>query len=111
LRDLAFVLNGSAKQFAVGWDGAANAIALESGKAYTAVGGELEGKGAGNKTPTATTSKITLDGKEVKFTAYNIDGNNYFKLRDIGEAFDFDVTWDGAKNTIVIDTSKGYTPD
>jgi hypothetical protein len=111
LRDLASVLNGSKKQFAVGYDNATKAITLTSGKAYEAVGGEMVGKGAGNKTPAATTSKITLDGNEVKFTAYNIDGNNYFKLRDIGEAFDFDVTWDGAKNTIVIDTSTGYTPD
>jgi uncharacterized repeat protein (TIGR01451 family) len=43
------------------------------------------------------------------FTAYNIEGNNYFRLRDIGEALDFGVTWDSAKNTVVIDTSKGYT--
>ncbi|MDR2442720.1 MAG: hypothetical protein LBE31_04280, partial [Deltaproteobacteria bacterium] len=58
-----------------------------------------------------TTSKITLDGAEVSLTAYNIGGNNYFKLRDIGAAFDFGVTWDSAKNTIVIDTSIGYTPE
>jgi hypothetical protein len=71
----------------------------------------MEGKGAGNKTAIPTTSKITLDGKEVSFTAYNIGDNNYFKLRDIGAALDFGVTWDGENNTIVIDTSKGYTPE
>jgi hypothetical protein len=56
-------------------------------------------------------STIILDGRKVPFTAYNIGGNNYFKLRDIGAAFDFGVDWDGAQNTIVIDTSKGYTPE
>jgi hypothetical protein len=111
LRDLAYALNGSAKQFEVSWDGAKNAISLTSGKVYTVVGGEMTGKGAGDKTPTSTSSKIYLDGKEVTFTAYNIDGNNYFKLRDIGQTFDFGVTWDGAKNTIVINTSVGYTPE
>ncbi|MDR1616920.1 MAG: copper amine oxidase N-terminal domain-containing protein [Syntrophomonadaceae bacterium] len=111
LRDLAYVLNGSAKQFEVSWDGAKNAITLTSGKVYTVVGGEMTGKGAGDKSPTATSSKIYLDGKEVIFTAYNIEGNNYFKLRDIGTAFDFGVTWDGAKNTIVIDTGSNYTTD
>jgi hypothetical protein len=111
LRDLAYSLNGSAKQIEVSWDGAKNAISLTSGKAYTAVGGEMTGKGAGDKSPTATSSKIYLDGKEVTFTAYNIGGNNYFKLRDIGAAFDFGVDWDGAKNTIVIDTGIGYTPE
>lgn len=109
LRDLAYVLNGTSKQFTVGWDGAANAISLISGQPYATVGGEMDGKGSGEKTATPTDSKITLDGKEVSFTAYNIDGNNYFKLRDIGAAFNFGVDWDGENNTIVIDTSKGYT--
>jgi len=111
LRDIAFVLNGTAKQFNVVWDGANNAISLTSGQQYTVVGGEMTGKGVGDKKPTPTNSKIIMDGKEVQFTAYNIEGNNYFKLRDIGAAFDFGVDWDGMNNTIVIDTSKGYTPE
>ncbi|MDR1571829.1 MAG: S-layer homology domain-containing protein [Clostridiales Family XIII bacterium] len=111
LRDLAYVLSGTEKQFEVGWDGAANAIALTSGKRYTAVGGEMEGKGSGSRSAAATSTKIYLDGKEVTLTAYNIGGNNYFRLRDIGQAFGFGVDWDGAKNTIVIDTGKGYTPE
>jgi hypothetical protein len=116
LRDIAFALTAyipgtSEKRFDVGWDSSKNAISLTSGVPYTTVGGEMEAKGFGVKTPVATSSKIYLDGNEVNFTAYNIDSNNYFKLRDIGAAFDFGVTWDGAKNTIVIDTSVGYTPD
>lgn len=111
LRDLACVLSGSAKQFEVTWDEAANAIVLTSGKAYTVVGGEMTSKGAGSQTATPTTSKIMLDGTEISLTAYQIGGNNYFKLRDIGAAFDFGVDWDGAAETIRIDTSKGYTPD
>ncbi|MCL1981994.1 MAG: copper amine oxidase N-terminal domain-containing protein [Clostridiales bacterium] len=111
LRDLAFVLSGTAKQFEVDWDGAKNAISLTSGKPYTSVGGEMAGKGAGNKIAMLTSSKIYLDEEEVSFTAYNIEDNNYFKLRDIGAAFDFGVDWDQANNTIVIDTGKGYIPE
>jgi len=111
LRDLAFVLSGTAKQFDVGWDDANDAISLTGGKSYTIAGGEMTGKGSGNKTPAPTASKIFLDGKETQFTAYNIDDNNYFKLRDIGQAINFGVDWDEAKNTIVIDTGKDYTPD
>ncbi|MDR3277948.1 MAG: leucine-rich repeat domain-containing protein, partial [Oscillospiraceae bacterium] len=111
LRDLAFALNGTEKQFSVEYDEAANVITLTSGAAYTPVGGEMQGAGTGAKAPYPTGSKVTLDGKEVGFTAYAIAGNNYFKLRDIGVAFDFGVNWDGAKNSIVIDTSKAYTPD
>ena len=111
LRDLAYVLSGTEKQFEVGYDAATKAITLTSGKEYTAVGGEMAAKGEGNKTATPTKSVIYLDGKEVAFTAYLIDGNNYFKLRDIGAAFDFGVDWDGASKTIAIDTTKVYTPE
>jgi len=111
LRDLAFVLNGTVKQFKVDWDGAGNAISLTSGQPYTVIGGEMEIKGAGNKTPVPTSSKIYLDGRAVNFTAYNIDGNNYFKLRDVGEAFNFGTDWDAVNRTIVIDTNKAYTPE
>ena len=111
LRDLANVLSGTPKQFEVGWDNTNNSIALTSGKAYTTVGGEMSAKISGMKTATPTTSRIILDGNEVTFTAYNIDGNNYFKLRDIGEAFNFGVDWDGNRNTVIIDTSKVYSLD
>jgi len=111
LRDIAYILSGTQKQFDVTWDGNANAIRLEAGKPYTVVGGEMQGMGVGNKNTLPTNSIIYLAGKEVKLTAYNIQDNNYFKLRDIGIAFDFDVTWDEANNTIVVDTSKSYSSD
>lgn len=105
LRDLAKVVSGTSKQFAVGYDNATNAITLTSQKAYNAVGGELS-KGDGKaKTATATKSKIYVNGKETSFTAYNIGGNNYFKLRDIAEVFGIGVGWDGVTNTITVDTA------
>jgi len=64
-------------------------------------------KGSGSQQAVPTKSKIFLDYEEVQLTAYNIGGNNYFKLRDLGRVFDFGVEWDGARNTIGIDTSKG----
>jgi len=111
LRDLAIQLSGTGKQFEVTWDGARNAINLLSGQSYTSVGGEMTGKGTGDVAAQTTTAKIYIDGKEVSLTAYNIGNNNYFKLRDIAQAFDFGVTWDGAKQSIVIDTNTGYTPE
>jgi hypothetical protein len=111
LRDLAYALSGTEKQFEVDWDEASGAIALTSGQSYTAVGGEMESKGTGVGTPMPTTSKITLDGAKISLTAYNINDNNYFKLCDIGAVFDFGVEWINSNNTIVIDTGKGYTPE
>ena len=109
LRDLAYILNDTEKCFEVEWDGEKEAISLTSGQAYTKVGGEMEGKSSDVKTPLPSNAKVYLNGDEVALTAYNIDGNNYFKLRDIGAAFDFGVDWDDAAKTIVIDTSKPYS--
>lgn len=36
-------------------------------------------------------SPIFVDGQQVQMTAYNILGNNYVKLRDIGRAVGFNV--------------------
>ena len=55
-----------------------------------------------------TTSKVLVNGEEVQLEAYNINGNNFFKLRDIGQALDFSVTWDGANNQILIDDRLPY---
>lgn len=111
LRDLAKVLSGTGKQFEVTWDGKNNAINLLSGQPYTVAGGELTQGDGTTKTAQISTSTIYLDGQPVSLLAYNIGGNNYFKLRDVGQTLDFNVTWDGARNTIIIDTTQSYTPD
>jgi uncharacterized repeat protein (TIGR02543 family) len=111
LRDIAQAVNKTEKNFEVKWDSKNNAINLISNKPYTPVGGELA-KGDGKaKVAKPTTSKIYKDGKEISLTAYTINGNNYFKLRDIAKAFNIGVTWDGTTNTIGIDTSIGYVEE
>ncbi len=111
LRDIAKVISGSKKQFEVTWNGEVGTIDLLSGKSYTEVGGELAPGNGEAKPATLCTSKIYKDGEEVNLKAYNINGNNYFKLRDLGQAFDFDVSWNGAENCITVETDKFYTPD
>ena len=44
------------------------------------------------------------DGSYVNMTAYNIEGNNYFKLRDLGVQFGFEVGWNSDANAVTIDT-------
>lgn len=111
LRDVAQIIRGTDKQFNVTWDGTKNAINLISNTAYKTVGGELKSGDGKVKNATLSTSTIYKDGSQVSLTAYNINDNNYFKLRDLGEAFNFDVSWDGVNNTVVVDTSKGYTAE
>ena len=110
LRDIAKVISGTGKQFDVGWNSAAKVIELTSGKSYTAIGGELAvSTELKNVQASVNASKILIDGKEVQLTAYSINNNNYFKLRDLGSQFNFSVSWDGVSKTISIDTSKAYT--
>lgn len=47
--------------------------------------------------------KIKVNGTECSIEGYNINGNSYFKLRDIGEHIGFDV--DFKEGTILIETS------
>lgn len=108
LRDLALVVSGTEKQFEVKWDGEKSAINLISSQAYTTVGGEMAAGDGKEKAPVLNTSKIYKDGQEVALTAYTINGNNYFKLRDIAKAFNIGITWDGTTNTVGIDTSIDY---
>jgi len=61
-----------------------------------------------------TKSTVTVDGKAVAFQAYNIGGNNYFKLRDLACALrdggkPFEVTWDAAQGAIVLTIGQPYT--
>ncbi len=49
-----------------------------------------------------------LNGSPVEVTAYLINNNHYFKLRDIAELVDFGVTWNATSRTVSIDTMTGY---
>ena len=46
LRDVAMMLNGSGKQFAVDYDDVMKSVSITTGKPYTAIGGELTGTAA-----------------------------------------------------------------
>ncbi|RIX51854.1 hypothetical protein D3P08_15685 [Paenibacillus nanensis] len=112
LRDLAMALNGSAKQFEVTWDAEFNVIDLLTETAYTPVGNELAVSGdASSKKGKLSASGVFLNGEEVTITAYNIGGNNYFKLRDIAKVINFAVLWDESAKTVSIDASAGYTEE
>ncbi|WP_125114530.1 SpoIID/LytB domain-containing protein [Agathobaculum sp. Marseille-P7918] len=60
-----------------------------------------------------STHKVTLDGKAVAPQGYNIQDNNYYKLRDIayilnGTDSQFNVTWDSENNRILLESGKAY---
>ena len=109
IRDIAKAVSGTQKQFDVIWDDENKTINLVSQKAYTVIGGEMIPGDGKKKMPVLNTLILYKDGKEIFLNAYMIDGNNYFKLRDIAQAFNIGIAWDGENSAIVIDTTKDYT--
>ena len=66
-------------------------------------------------TATPTQANLLLDGNKKVVPAYNIGGNNYFKLRDIAEFFKntvkkFNVLWDNIKVVRVAILLKFFIP-
>ena len=108
IRDIAALLNGSSKQFEVGYDTATGSVTATSGKPYTMTGTELTGA-AGTEAQLAVPSGSTIyvNGEKLDLTVYNIDGFNYFKLRDLGQALDFYVGYENGN--VTISGSKGYS--
>lgn len=52
-----------------------------------------------------------LDGQRVNLQAYEINGSNYVKLRDIGQAVDFGVAYDAATNSVYISPDQPYVEE
>ncbi len=117
IRDAAYILNGTSKQFDVIYSERKNEnkvisthVVLKELTPYTSAGGEMTALKSGNKTAslTAQTFSSARRREEVYPLAYSIAGSNYLMLRDIGKIVDFSVIYDNDTGTILIDTSKGY---
>lgn len=104
LRDLAAVLNGTGSQFSVAYDNALSSITLQAGEAYLPVGTEGKAAAAPPASASESLSPLFINGERCYPTAYLIHGNNYFKLRDLGDIFGFSVGWDSATSTITVET-------
>jgi len=112
LRDVAYALSGSKKQFGIIWDGEKSCIDMVSGMPYSPVGGELTaGDGTTKTANDVEQSQLLKDGFPIFMRSFKINGNNYFKLRDLGKEFNFCVSWDGVNNCILIETDKPYTEE
>ena len=108
LRDVAHVLNGSASQFNVGWDGSAKAISITTKTAYTSPNGsEMSTPFSGDQPYKQNSARVMVNGVPANLEAITItdaggNGYTYFKLRDLGTALGFGVDWDGSRGVIVI---------
>jgi len=109
LRDLAFTLSGTSKQFNTSWNPMTETINLETRTPYLSAGGEMIPGDGMQKEASMTTATLTLNGELSYAGAYNILGNNYYKLRDLGRLLDFSVEWDQDTATVTVNSNVGYT--
>ena len=70
------------------------------------IGASLVGGAAAGVVADPTWQNIYVDGQQVSMTAYNIAGNNYVRLRDIGQQVGFNVYW---SDGVQINTDTPYT--
>lgn len=111
LRDVAQAITGSIREFAVDWDGD---ITLTGGAPYVSNGSELKQVFTGQQPYQKSHALVTLMGHPllmdgILLTNAKGGGFNYYKLRDLGRAMGFNVSWDDALGRIVIDTYEVYS--
>lgn len=96
LRDVAWALNGTARQFHVEYDGSTK---VTTGVEYVPDGSEVVPLNQNATAEGLYRAVLTVDGVGHPLDAYLIrpegavDGNFYFKLRDLGAAIGFTVGW------------------
>ncbi len=55
-----------------------------------------------------SSQQFYVNEQKVELQAYEINGSNYVKLRDVGQAVDFGIAYDAAANTVTISPDKPY---
>lgn len=109
LRDLAWLLNGTGSQFNVEWDRINRAVSITTLRPYTTPDGtELQVGEDKSAEAQPSPQDIQLDGELCReLTAWNIGGNNYFQLRELGAVLGFDVDYDELTRTMLVTSFAG----
>lgn len=102
IRDMGALLNDSFKPVSIKWDSKNKVITLQDG-VYQYIGGELKATNKGVY-PKASNVKVRYRNDINNLKGYNIDGNNYIKVRDLLDILDINIKF--KNNTIYIDTKK-----
>lgn len=103
LRDI-----GTLVGFGVEWNQETQTVEISTERTAPSTSG-IKDEAVSGASAKVTDQKITVDGKQVNMTAYQIGGNNYVKLRDIGKQINFGVSYDAATESVRIDTDAPYT--
>lgn len=113
LRDLADILNGTAAQFEVGWDG--KNVTITTGQGYTRNGSEQKTPFSGQRSYAKADAATLIDGQRGSLAAFVLTdddggGYTYYQLRELGRALGFNVGWD-AEQGIFVESGKPYSSE
>lgn len=115
IRTIAYMINGTSKQFDIVYSSEQNSVELKKfdceeiakeGNIYTVVGGEMKALPTENKIANISKQEFIFCGTNINPLAYNIDGSNFVRLRDIAEIIDFKISWDDITKAVSIDTKE-----
>lgn len=99
LRDLAALLSNTEHRYQIAWDG--NAVQITTGEIYTPQNAEV----IAMLSPVPakySTQPIFIDSIQSGMVAYEINGNNYVRLRDAGCSLGFKVSWDASTGMVML---------
>jgi hypothetical protein len=103
LRDVSAILSGVNIDVGITWNSATYTIGILPDQEYEFTGDELSGGVSGGVTSASlATVRVEYNGVSLYAEAYSIDNSTYFKLRDLGKLFDFDVDYDTLTRTVGI---------
>lgn len=102
LRDIAYLLKDTYAGFSIGYDAQSQTATAISGQPYIPEGNELTRGKDNSSSCRPSPHTVLFNGTPSTAYAYNIGGNNYFKLRDIAEAFNFYVDYLESTKTLRI---------
>ena len=110
LRDAAMILKDTEKSFSVGYDGESKKILINTNENYTPEGGEFEAlTSSDGVNAIESKAQVTCNNEDVSgLSVYNINGYNYFKLRDVAKMVDVGIGYDEETKIIMISPSSSY---
>lgn len=107
LRDIANILKGTEAHFDVYWNAEKSSIEIRPFQDYS-TDEEITTEKIENPEIVKSNALIYREGTRLLLNAYNINGNTFFKLRDLASAIDFGVNWIAEENIIEINSNESY---
>lgn len=90
------------------YDPDTSSISLTSGEAYDTSAESKPVETAAKAYARPTLQTVYINGKQTDIKGYSIAGYNYFKLRDLGRAFDWSVIYNGAQKRVELNPERPY---